>query len=185
MHSTGEPIFMQFQWLCISEKFFMVIQFFIQEVSLQHFCHYTETISVWFCYDTSKVRLRQRQKLLRLTWDKTTSQSKQTATTQRAPLRLPSPALSHLCLLWPAADSDNLLDELLLLQLYGFLHGDLTEGVHRVLHPICHHVRVVWLHANLRIEEYSRTMTLLGWQINILDSQDIRANFRYWQAASV
>lgn len=49
----------------------MVIQFFIQEVSLQHFGHYTETISVWFCYDTSKMRLRQRQKLLRLTWDET------------------------------------------------------------------------------------------------------------------
>lgn len=78
--------FMQFQWLCICDKFLMAgIQFFIQEVSLQHFCHHTETISVWFCYDTSKMRLMQRQKLLRLTWDKTTSKSKQTATTQRAP----------------------------------------------------------------------------------------------------
>lgn len=56
---------------------------------------------------------------------------------------------SYLCLLWSAADGNNLFNELLLLQLDGFLHCDLTEGVHRVLHPICHHAGVIWLHANL------------------------------------
>ncbi len=60
------------------------------------------------------------------------------------------PYLAHLCLLWAAADSHNLLNKLLLLQLDRLLHSDLTEGVHRVLNTIRHHGTVVRLHTNLR-----------------------------------
>lgn len=57
---------------------------------------------------------------------------------------------THLCLLWPAAHSHNLLYKLLLLQLDCLLHSNLTEGVHWVLHTIRHHACVVRLHTNLR-----------------------------------
>lgn len=57
---------------------------------------------------------------------------------------------NYLCLLWPAADSNNLFNKLLLLQLDRFLHSDLTEGVHRVFHAISHHACIVRLHANLK-----------------------------------
>lgn len=60
----------------------------------------------------------------------------------------------HTCtdlrLLRSAADSNDLFNKLLLLQLDRFLYSDLAEGVHRVLDTISHHACVVRLHANLK-----------------------------------
>lgn len=52
-------------------------------------------------------------------------------------------------LLWTTADYHHFFDQLLLPELDGLLDGDLTEGVHGVLHAICHNSTAVWLHTNL------------------------------------
>lgn len=57
---------------------------------------------------------------------------------------------SHLHLRRPTADGHHLLDQLLLLHLDGLLHGNLTEGVHGVLHAIGHHPGAVRLYTDLR-----------------------------------
>lgn len=60
-------------------------------------------------------------------------------------LRLPK----HLALCGAAADSDDFLHQLLLLQPHSLLHRNLTEGVHGVLHAIGDHSRLVRLYSNL------------------------------------
>lgn len=57
---------------------------------------------------------------------------------------------TDLCLLRSAADSNDLFNKLLLLQLDRFLYSDLAEGVHRVLNTVSHHACVVWFHTNLK-----------------------------------
>lgn len=60
-----------------------------------------------------------------------------------------SPGSEHLALGGPAADSNDLFHQLLLLEPHGLLHGDLTEGVHGVLHSIRDHTRLVRLYPDL------------------------------------
>lgn len=65
---------------------------------------------------------------------------------------------THLCLLRPTADSNNLFNELLLLQLDRFLYSDLTKGVHRVFNAISHHACIVWLHTNLKSKTVGQSL---------------------------
>lgn len=60
-----------------------------------------------------------------------------------------SPGSGHLALGRPTADSDDLFDQLLLLEPHGLLHCDLTEGVHGVLHAICDYAHLVRLDPDL------------------------------------
>lgn len=53
----------------------------------------------------------------------------------------------------PTADGNDFLHQLLLLESHGLLHGDLTEGVHGMLHAICDHTRLVGLHPDLLSQE--------------------------------
>ena len=56
---------------------------------------------------------------------------------------------SYLSLSGTAGDNHNLLGEFLLLHSDGFLHSDLVEGVHGVLHTLGHHPRLVRLDSDL------------------------------------